>query len=289
MPPEQRRPARATAVRHDAGTATAKDPHSDPRLERWERLMDIPLTVGAFAFLVVYAIPIIWPHVSDPVARACGIAGQVIWIGFLVEYLYRLVIAKHKWQFFRSRWFDFITVALPLFRPLRLLRLVFLVRILNRRAGSSFRGKIVTYVVASALLLVLVGALAIVDAERELPGAYITDFWDGLWWAFVTITTVGYGDLVPVSVTGRIVATVLMLFGIAVLGTVTATLASWIVERVDDANEEAAQADAALDAAAHAELLAEVRALRSEIADLRAAVGGNGKAGGVGEQEAPAN
>ncbi|MGZ0712641.1 potassium channel family protein (plasmid) [Coraliomargarita sp. W4R53] len=61
-----------------------------------------------------------------------------------------------------------------------------------------------------------------------------------LWWAFVTITTVGYGDYYPATTTGRLIAVGLMIGGIALIGVVTATLASWIVERVSDQNETAA-------------------------------------------------
>ena len=77
-----------------------------------------------------------------------------------------------------------------------------------------------------------VAALAVLDFERNAREASITTFGDALWWAFVTITTVGYGDYSPVTVEGRLVAVGLMLGGIALIGLVTASLASWIVERV---------------------------------------------------------
>ena len=88
---------------------------------------------------------------------------------------------------------------------------------------------------------VFVSALAMLDAERNYPDASITGFGDAMWWACTTITTVGYGDLYPVSVTGRCIAVALMLGGIALLGTITATIASWLVERVTE-REEAGQA-----------------------------------------------
>lgn len=114
--------------------------------------------------------------------------------------------------------------------------------VLLRTAGHSLRGKIATYTGGSAVLVIRVAALAVLNAERHAAGASITDFPKALWWAFVTVTTVGYGDLSPVTTTGRVVAVALMIGGIAVLGVVTATLASWIVSGVsaEEAEEHAA-------------------------------------------------
>lgn len=114
--------------------------------------------------------------------------------------------------------------------------------VLLRTAGHSLRGKIATYTGGSAVPVIRVAALAVLNAERHAAGASITDFPKALWWAFVTVTTVGYGDLSPVTTTGRVVAVALMIGGIAVLGVVTATLASWIVSGVsaEEAEEHAA-------------------------------------------------
>jgi voltage-gated potassium channel len=115
--------------------------------------------------------------------------------------------------------------------------LVALLAVLNRTSTRTLRGRVVTYVVGGTLLLVLVGALAVTDAERGAPGANIAGFGDGLWWAVTTMTTVGYGDRFPVTTTGRFVAVALMVGGIALLGVVTATLASWLVDRVAAEND----------------------------------------------------
>ena len=98
-------------------------------------------------------------------------------------------------------------------------------------AGLSLRARATTYVVAGAVLLGFVAALAVLDAERDSPEANITSFGDALWWAAATMTTVGYGDAFPTTGEGRIVGFGLMLGGIALVGTVTAALASWFVEQ----------------------------------------------------------
>ncbi|MCU1513592.1 MAG: ion transporter, partial [Microbacteriaceae bacterium] len=183
---------------------------------------------------------------------------NVTWGVFVIDYIVNLVLAKPRWRWFYRHLLDLAIVALPLLRPLRLLRLVTLLRALQQIAGSALRGRVVVYVAGAASLLIFVAALAELDQERHAPGASITTFASGLWWAVVTITTVGYGDLYPVTDVGRLIAVAVMLGGIALIGVVTATLASWIVERVamKDESEQAATRRQV------AELADEVRALR---------------------------
>jgi voltage-gated potassium channel len=72
-------------------------------------------------------------------------------------------------------------------------------------------------VIGGTTMILFVAALAILDAERNAPQAQIATFSDALWWAIVTTTTVGYGDLAPVTTPGKLVAVGLMLTGIALL------------------------------------------------------------------------
>jgi voltage-gated potassium channel len=90
--------------------------------------------------------------------------------------------------------------------------------------------------------IVYAASLAILDVEGTHPESKIHTLGDALWWATTTVTTVGYGDLSPVTPMGKLVAVALMIGGIALVGSVTATLASWIVRRVaqEDAAEEVA-------------------------------------------------
>lgn len=124
------------------------------------------------------------------------------------------------------------------------------------------RGRVVLYAAGSTLLLLIVSSLAMLDAERGAPESSIETYPEALWWSMVTVTTVGYGDFSPVTATGRLIAVTLMIAGIALLGVITATLASWLVERVgeqDEANQAATRAQVA-------ELAAEIAALRSQLA-----------------------
>lgn len=85
------------------------------------------------------------------------------------------------------------------------------------------------YVLTLALCLIVFGAGAVLLAEAGRPGG-IRDFWTGIWWAFTTMTTVGYGDVYPTTIAGRIVGIILMVVGVGVFGMFTAVLASYFVE-----------------------------------------------------------
>jgi voltage-gated potassium channel len=202
--------------------------------QRWTSRTELPLAVAAAVFLAAYAWPILQPDLERPIRHACSIVVYVIWALFALDYLTRLALARPRWVFFRRNLIDLASIALPVLRPLRLLRLIALVRVLNRRATTSLHGRVAIYVGSSALLIVFVAALAALDAERGEPKANINSFGDALWWAATTVMTVGYGDRVPVTATGRLVAVGLMLGGITLLGIVTASIATWLIARVRD-------------------------------------------------------
>jgi voltage-gated potassium channel len=217
----------------DPLTSTA----NETRREAWEKRSEWPLTAASVVFLVAYAWPVLDPGIASSWRRVCLVLVWATWLLFVADYGARLALSRDRFLFVRSNLLDLLVVTLPFLRPLRLLRLVTLLTALNRHAGDSLRGKVGTYVGASTVLLLLIAALAILDAERDADDANITGFGDALWWALATVTTVGYGDRFPVTLTGRFVATGLMIAGIALLGVVTASVASWLVERVSEAGE----------------------------------------------------
>jgi voltage-gated potassium channel len=145
--------------------------------------------------------------------------------------------------------------------------LVNAIKFLNRRAADLTRGRLAIYVGGTTVLLVLVAALAVLDAERGRPGSNIETFPEALWWGVATITTAGYGDFYPTTLEGRLVAIGLMIGGIGLIGFVTGSLATWIVERISivERPTEATRRDVG-------RLLDEVRELRAEISDLRGQV-----------------
>jgi voltage-gated potassium channel len=227
---------------------------------RWRALTDIPLSIAAAVFLGAYA----WQVIGDLRAPDDLITSTIIWIVwgvFVVDFVVNLVLAKRRVRWFFTHFYEFLMVILPALRPLRLLRLVTLLAVLQRGAGHALRGRVVVYAVGASLTLVFVAALAELDVERNAIGSHIHNFGDAIWWACVTITSVGYGDISPVTFVGRLIAVGVMIAGIALLGTVTATLASFFLDRVEDTTkEEGDETQAAI-----ATLTAEITALRAEL------------------------
>ncbi|MFC7404133.1 potassium channel family protein [Georgenia alba] len=231
------------------------------RVEQWENRTEWWLAAAALLFLGAYALPIIDPGIPPWLGNACTVVAALVWVLFAGDLAMRLYLAENRRRYLREHLFDVAIIVLPLLRPLQLLRLVTLLTILNRAGSHQLRGRVVTYLAGGTILLVLCGGLAMTDAERGHPDASIQSVADGLWWAVVTMTTVGYGDMYPVTTMGRYIALALMLGGIALLGVVTATFASWLVEKVSEANEEEEVATRRQ----VEQLRAEMRALREEL------------------------
>ena len=207
------------------------------RLRVWERATEWPLTGAAVVFLGAYAWEVL-TNAQGGTKNAAELMIDAVWALFGVDYLARLTLAPSRGRWFLRHLPDLAIIVLPFLRPLRLLRLVTLVSIMQRSAGTALRGRITLYTVGSAALLIFTSALASLDAERHEPGSSIRTFGQALWWALTTFTTVGYGDTFPVSREGRFIAALLMIGGVALAGVVTATLASWIVSLVDEENAE---------------------------------------------------
>jgi voltage-gated potassium channel len=228
--------------------------------EHWRHYTDIPLTVAAAVFLGVYA----WEVIADLQPPADLIPETILWViwgVFVVDFIVNLILAERRVRWFFRHFLDFLIVVLPALRPLRLLRLVVLLRFLNRGAGRALRGRVVTYAAGAAIILVFVAALAELDVERHAVGTHIHNFGDALWWACVTIASVGYGDITPVTIEGRFIAVGVMVAGIALVGTVAATFASFFIDRVaDTTKEESDETQAAIST-----LAAEIAALRAEL------------------------
>lgn len=222
------------------------------RVERWERRAEVPMLLLSFAFVGAYAWTVIDPSLSPTLERFLLAVSWTTWFAFAVDFAIRIALAEHRLRYILRHWYDVLLVALPMFRALRLLRILGTLRILNRVFQQRLIGRTGAYVVLASVFCIFFGSLAVLDVEQEAAGSQITTFGDALWWAVVTSTTVGYGDLYPVTDAGRAVAVGLMILGIALLGAVTASMAAWLVSAVEQDRTRRAEADAAADARAGA-------------------------------------
>ncbi len=236
-----------------------------PRLVRWEHSTEWPLAALAVLFLGVYATEVLAVGLSQVWHLTLRVADYVIWALFVAEFFVRVALAHARHRYVLRHLPDLAMLALPFLRALRVLRLIPLLRALNRWVVDSLRGRVVVYGGTTAVLLVFTGALAELDAERHHAGATITTFGTALWWACVTITTVGYGDYVPVTAEGRFVAVGVMIGGVMLVGAVTASFATWLIERLrveEEVEQEETQADLR---AVHAQLIG----MQAELAELK--------------------
>ena len=226
------------------------------RLERWDQRTDLWLAGVAIGFLALYSVKVL-VRPEGGADKAVDIALLSVYCIFVADYAVRLYLADPRGRWFIRHLWELPIIVLPFLRPLRLLSLAVVVNALQRAVGQTIRGKVMVYTACGAVAIVYAASLAILDVEGTRPESKIHNLGDALWWATTTVTTVGYGDLSPVTPMGKLVAVALMISGIALVGSVTATLASWIVQRV-------AEEDTATKVATRAE----IEELREEICRL---------------------
>lgn len=226
------------------GARTRSEVDFGDRYRRWEKASELPLTIAALVFLAVYAYLVLAntraAEVSWPRILMFG-----VWAIFALQYLISLMLVRNRGRWFLTHLHELAMAVLPFLRPLLLLRLVKVVAVLHRTVGSALREKVSIYLAGVSVMLVLVASLAVLDAEQNAEGANITSFGDAIWWTCVTMSSVGYGDYYPVTGLGRLIAIGLMIAGVALLGSVTATIASWFVERIVQPQHQVSEPPAA--------------------------------------------
>lgn len=216
------------------------------------RRFELPVLVAALA--VVPVIYIEETSTSASMLVIADVANWLIWLAFAVEYTVVMSLASPdtRWSYTKKSWLDVLVIVLSMpllpallassrllrltrlarvFRLLKLVRLAAVLTRAGRSAGVIFKKRGLGYIV----LLTVIVALGIGGVFAIIEGVNI---FDGLWWAVVTLTTVGYGDVFPVTPAGRVAASLLMLLGIGFVAVITASVAAYFVE-----DEEADLAD----------------------------------------------
>jgi voltage-gated potassium channel len=223
---------------------TAATPaHHHLTTERWRHYSEWPLAVAAVVFLVTFSMQVI-ENVPDSQAEVYDLIIWITWGVFVVDYIVNLWLAERRARWFVYNLHELAILALPMLRPLRLMRLLSVLKLTHRVAGRALRGRLLTYAFGGAILLCYAAALAVLDAEQNDSESNIKNIGDALWWAAVTIAGVGYGDHYPVTLVGRLVGVGLMIGGIALLAVVAGSLAAWMIESLGDRVEAVeAQAD----------------------------------------------
>ena len=230
--------------------------HREELLHRIERITELPFLVLAFAMIPLLIGPLVW-DLSPGEESTFLIIDYFIWALFAVDLLVKVLIAPHRMNYIKRHWLEVLIVIIPFFRPLRILRIF----IFGSRAWVGMRRLVsIDFLLVYGIGLVIIAATVVASVEGG-EGASIHSFPDALWWAVVTITTVGYGDMVPETLAGRAIAFVLMLGGIAFFSGMTANLASFLIKGKDS------------DKTLTEKLLKEIEGLRKELSEMRANTG----------------
>jgi len=213
---------------------TSRPVRAAPRRVAWERVTAMPLAVLGVAFIVAYSVFVLVVDVDSFWHTPLIVTLLLSWVVFLVDVIVRIVLTPRgdRWWFVFRHPIDVLSGLVPLFRALRVLELLNQIPYLRGRTGAAVRTQFVVFAVAYALAFIYFISLATLQVERDAPGANITTFGDAIWWAFVTIATVGYGDEYPVTAAGRFYAVLLMIGGVAIVGTASATVISLLNERI---------------------------------------------------------
>ena len=221
-----------------AGTKPSGGRHD--LVDNIERVTKYPLALLGIAWLVI-AIVVLTKDLNGSASTFLVGTLFVLWAIVLVEYAVRLVLTPDRRSYLKRRWVEPATVVVPPLQGWHLVgmeKMSLLIYEGELRVETILRHHSLFRVLIAAAGTLFLGAWLVLLFEEKAKGSNIHNYPDALWWAIVTVTTVGYGDRYPVSAGGRAVAVVLMLVGIGLIGVLTATVASVFVKEHTDANKE---------------------------------------------------
>lgn len=211
-------------------------------------------------FIVLLALLSIILVILDLCGKISLTSGALFWtdtiilIIFAIDYIVRFILAKEKWQFFKKNIFDLLSIIpfnsiFSFFRFARVFRIAKLAKLAKLskftklarltalfgrfgvRANKFLHTNGFIYVLYTSGVLILTSSFIMMYAEGK-------NFFDALWWSIVTVTTVGYGDISPATGIGRVMAIVLMIFGIGFISMLTGTITSFFANRATENRTE---------------------------------------------------
>ena len=213
---------------------------ANTKLEVWQKKSALPLVVLSLLYTFVYVYPIFAYPVSTTTSGIFHITEYTIWTMFIIDYAVQLRLASSKKTFLRNEWISLIFVLVPFLRPVRAIRGIVFLRQASTRPKDAALFSLPWIIATLGTLMMLIMAAAVLDVERLAPNSTIHTTGDALWWSLVTVTTIGYGDKFPVTCQGRLLAAVLIVFGIGLVASLTGYFASWIIKQtqtLDNTNE----------------------------------------------------
>ncbi len=191
--------------------------------------MASPTLILSLLYTFTYVVPIYFYPLQHSWVEIFRWSNYFIWALFLFDYLAQFYLTTNRKKFFKTHFVELFLVVVPFFRPLRGLRALLFTSKASFRNKKAYIKSIPILIGVTTILMILIMGAAVLEIERFAPGSHITSSSDAIWWALVTVTTIGYGDVYPVTDEGRVVAAVLIVFGIAMISALTASFAAWIL------------------------------------------------------------
>lgn len=228
-------------------TATIDQQAQAARLEAYQQRADPAIALISSFYLVLLLIPRV-AITSYESSVAITVLDVIFWSIITADVAYRVWLSppgqNRNWLIaglvlLLSGPFVFLAIG----PGTRFLIRIALISVVALRASASiryfFRLRSIIYIIAAVVLITVVFGVMITVTEQDAKGSNIKSLGTGIWWSVVTVSTVGYGDTYPVTNAGRMIATGLMVFGVAMFSILTATLASAFATRssADDARQ----------------------------------------------------
>ena len=227
----------------------------EKNLAEWEDRSSRPMFVASVLYLLAFAAPIMSTRIQEPYDGYLNIIQMILWGLFAADYCIRLYLAPRRLYFITRNLMNLAIVLLPAWRIVSFLAMIYMTANRQYKRLSELAVKLFGY----TAIFIIMFALAIYSVESSEPGTMIRDLPTAYWWTFTTLATVGYGDVYPVTGIGRVIAVVVMLYGVGMVAVATGALASWIIEKIGGREEQEYPATKA-----------DVDDLRQEISELRA-------------------
>ena len=227
----------------------------EKNLAAWEDRTSTPMFVASVLYLLAFAAPIMSTRIQEPYDGYLNIIQLILWGLFAADYCVRLYLAPRRLYFITHNLMNLAIVLLPAWRIVSFLAMIHLTANRQYKRLSELAMKLFGY----TAIFIIMFALAIYSVESSEPGSMIRDLPTAYWWTFTTLATVGYGDVYPITGIGRVIAVVVMLYGVGLVAVATGALASWIIEKIGGVEEQE-----------HPATKADVDDLRQEISELRA-------------------
>jgi len=205
--------------------------------EQAERFLEWPMIVLTLLLIPIMAIPVMY-DLSPAWGRVIYVVDVAIWGAFYFEMFIKLLVSKNRFSTVKRNWFLVLILLVPSFRLFKLARLARMLRVVRLLRLQSRVSALkepprklfysIEYGIGALAAAIFVFAFILWQVENRAGGA-IQTFGEALWWAVITMTTIGYGDVVPTSSAGRVVGGITAVAGVLVFMIITAKIASYFV------------------------------------------------------------